>query len=120
MSRKRAHPGTPAPAIASPPAGDDAPPPHGDDSREALDLTPAENADLCAGCVKCCTYITVEVDSPRSPREYDQWLWAIMHRNVSLYVERPEKWFIAFETRCENLGGDGRCRIYGRHPVLCR
>jgi uncharacterized protein len=95
-------------------------PPVDDDGRDALELSATENADLCAGCVKCCTYITVEVDSPRTPREYDQWLWAIMHRQVSLYVERPEKWFIAFETPCENLGRDGRCGIYGRHPVLCR
>jgi len=94
--------------------------PEPEDGRDALELSAGENADLCAGCVKCCTYITVEVDKPRSPREYDQWLWAIMHRNVSLYVERPERWFIAFEARCENLDAEGRCGIYGRHPVLCR
>lgn len=95
-------------------------PPAGDDDRDALALTAEENADLCAGCVTCCSYITVEVDKPRTPREYDQWLWAIMHRNVSLYVEKPERWFLCFDTPCEHLGADGRCGIYGRHPVLCR
>src|SRR5687767_3045278 len=91
-----------------------------DSPRGALDLSPAENAELCTGCVRCCTYITVQVDSPRSAWEYDQWIWALHHRNVSLYVETPEKWFLHFETRCDHLGGDGRCGIHGRHPVLCR
>ena len=91
-----------------------------EDERDALTLSADENADLCAGCSKCCSYITVEVDKPRTAREYDQWLWAIMHRHVSLYVERPERWFLAVETPCENLGADQRCGIYGKHPVLCR
>lgn len=97
-----------------------APGPGHDDGRDALALSAEENADLCAGCTTCCSYITVEVDKPRTPREYDQWLWAIMHRNVSLYVERPEKWFVCFEAPCNNLDAAGRCGIYGRHPVLCR
>ena len=101
-----------------PPAA--AAPPVDDDGRDALELSAAENADLCAGCVKCCTYITVEVDSPRTPRGSTTSGLGAHHRQVSLYVERPEKWFITFETPCENLGPDGRCGIYGRHPVLCR
>jgi len=88
---------------------------------EARALSSAENAELCAGCVKCCTYIAIEVDTPRSPSEYDQWIWALHHRGVSLYVERPEKWFLCIETICEQLDeSSGRCRIHGRHPVLCR
>lgn len=90
------------------------------DPRAARDLSPAENAGLCAGCVRCCSYVTIEVQAPRGPRDYDQWLWAIMHRGVSLYVERPERWFVALETPCENLTTEGRCGIHGRHPVLCR
>ena len=90
------------------------------DERSASDLSADENADLCSGCTKCCTYITVEVDAPRAAWEYDQWIWALEHRGVSLFLERPEKWFVHFETVCENLTPAGRCGIYGRHPVLCR
>lgn len=91
-----------------------------DDSRDALALGADENADLCAGCVRCCSYVSVEIDKPRTPREYDQWMWALHHRNVSIYVESPESWHIVFDTVCERLGADGRCTIHGRHPVLCR
>jgi hypothetical protein len=107
------------------------PPPHPDphhhtahvataDPRGAIDLSAAENADLCAGCVRCCTYITIEIDAPRAAWEYDQWLWALEHQGIDLYVERPERWYVHVETRCGRLGDDGRCTIHGRHPVLCR
>lgn len=91
-----------------------------EDPRGALQLSSDENADLCAGCVRCCSYITIEVDSPRAAWEYDQWIWALDHHGVGLYVERPEKWFVHFETLCRHLNRHGRCDIHGRHPVLCR
>jgi len=91
-----------------------------DDARDAKELGSQENADLCAGCVRCCTYITVEIDAPRSPWEYDQWIWALHHQNISLFVEKPERWFLHIDTVCEQLNEQGRCRIHGRHPVLCR
>ena len=91
-----------------------------DPLRSARELTDEENADLCSGCVKCCTYITIEIDPPRAAWEYDQWIWALHHRNIQLYVERPERWFVHVEAVCEQLNAEGRCSIYGRHPVLCR
>ena len=90
------------------------------DDREALELGRAETARLCRGCTTCCTYVTVEVDPPRAAWEYDQWLWALHHRGVELYVDRPERWSLHFATRCAELERDGRCRIHGRHPVMCR
>ncbi len=91
-----------------------------DDGRDALALSDVENADLCSGCTKCCSYITVEIDAPRAAWEYDQWIWALHHRNIALYVEKPERWFLHVATVCEQLNAEGRCSIYGRHPVLCR
>jgi len=91
-----------------------------DDTRFAKDPSATENADLCAGCIACCTYVSIEIDPPRAAFEYDQWLWALHHDKVSLYVERPERWYVNFETRCNKLNEQGRCSIHGRHPVLCR
>ena len=91
-----------------------------DDPRDALALPADENADLCAGCIKCCTYISVEVDAPRAAWEYDQWIWALHHQGIELYLERPERWFLHVESRCRKLNDAGRCSIYGHHPVLCR
>lgn len=90
------------------------------DERASRDLSPAESAHLCDGCVRCCTYLSIAIDAPRAAWEYDQWIWALHHEQVSIYVERPEAWFIHFETRCRKLDARGRCAIHGRHPVLCR
>ncbi len=92
----------------------------GPDPRQPLELDRIETARLCRGCTLCCTYVTVEIDAPRAAWEYDQWLWALHHRGVELYVERPERWSVHFAARCAELGRDGRCRIHGRHPVMCR
>ncbi len=91
-----------------------------EDRRGARELSSAENADLCAGCVRCCTYISIEVDAPRSPWEYDQWIWALHHDGIEMYVESPEAWYLLVWTRCRQLNSTGRCDIHGRHPVLCR
>jgi len=94
--------------------------PPDEDTRDALELPAAENADLCAGCTRCCETVSIEVDPPRASWEYDQWVWVLHHRGLELYVEKPERWLLHIETRCEQLNDEGRCRIHGRHPVLCR
>jgi len=91
-----------------------------EDGRDPRALSPEENADLCNGCVRCCTYITVEVDAPRAAWEYDQWIWALHHEGIEMFVERPEHWFLHITTKCRQLQSNGRCAIHGRHPVLCR
>ena len=91
-----------------------------DEKRDALELSADENADLCSGCSRCCESVSIEVDAPRSNHEYDQWIWALLHQNLEMYLERPERWYLYIHTKCEQLNDDGRCRIYGRHPVLCR
>ncbi len=91
-----------------------------DAERDALALSADENASLCAGCTRCCETVSIEVDAPRAPWEYDQWIWVLHHRNLEIYVEKPEAWYLHIETKCTQLQDDGHCRIYGRHPVLCR
>ena len=91
-----------------------------EDARDARQLSPGENADLCSGCVTCCTYLTIEIDAPRAAWEYDQWLWALHHHGINLYVEKPERWYLHIETRCNALQTNGRCGVYARRPVLCR
>lgn len=105
MTRK-----APPPAI---PLTDDAIP-------ETGPLTGAQNRALCSGCQRCCTYVAVEVDAPDTPWMYDQYVWLLYHKNVWMYVERGNKWYVQFETVCEKLGPRGECRVHGAHPVLCR
>lgn len=83
-------------------------------------LDAAQSMMLCAGCVRCCTYVAVEVDAPDTPWQYDQYVWLLYHRNIWMYVEKGNHWYVQFETVCEKLAPDGRCTVHGQHPALCR
>lgn len=96
------------------------PPDLASDTRKALELPAGENARLCAGCTRCCETVSIEVEAPRTPREYDQLVWVLHHRGLELYVERPGRWMLHIETRCGKLNEQGRCGIHGNHPALCR
>jgi hypothetical protein len=83
-------------------------------------LTAAQCMTLCSGCQRCCTYVAVEVDAPDTPWMYDQYVWLLYHKNIWMYVEKGNKWYVQFETVCEKLGSRGECRVHGMHPVLCK
>lgn len=91
-----------------------------EDERDAIDLTADENADLCSGCTRCCETVSIEIDAPRSPWEYDQWIWVLHHRNLEIYLEKPEAWYLHIEAPCEQLKPNGHCAVYEERPVLCR
>jgi hypothetical protein len=70
--------------------------------------------------VRCCTYVAIEVDAPTSPWQYDQYIWLLYHRNVWMYLDRGNHWYVQFETVCNKLSPQGHCTVHGRHPVLCK
>ena len=83
-------------------------------------LDAAQSIMLCAGCVRCCTYVAVEVDAPDTPWMYDQYVWLLYHKKIWMYVEKGNHWYVQFETVCDKLSPEGRCTIHGEHPVLCK
>lgn len=83
-------------------------------------LDAAQSMMLCAGCVRCCTYVAVEVDAPDTPWQYDQYVWLLYHKNIWMYVEKGNHWYVQFETVCDKLAPTGRCTIHGEHPALCK
>ncbi len=76
------------------------------------------DCDDCDG--RCCRYIATELDRPRSKRDYDHIRWFLLHRNVSVYIDRSGQWFVEFQTPCRELKPDHRCRSYARRPRICR
>jgi len=74
--------------------------------------------DLCTNS-KCCTYVTQQIDAPRSKYDFEVLLWQVSHDNVGAYKD-DDGWFVMFETRCQHLLGDGRCNIYDDRPTICR
>ena len=74
--------------------------------------------DLCTNS-KCCTYVTQQVDTPRSKYDFEVLLWQVSHDGVGAYKD-DDGWFVMFESRCQHLLPDGRCNIYTQRPTICR
>lgn len=74
--------------------------------------------DLCSNS-KCCTYVTQQIDTPRSKYDFEILLWQVSHKDVGAYKDE-DGWFVIFESRCQHLLVDGRCNIYEIRPAICR
>jgi len=81
----------------------------------------AEAAVSCEGCeARCCRYVATQIDSPTAKQDYDYLRWYLLHRHVNVFIDHGGGWFIEFETPCEQLGEDHRCRGYETRPQICR
>jgi len=75
------------------------------------------HCEHCAGA--CCRYVAIPLDKPTSARDYDDMRWYLMHEAISVFVEEGD-WYIQFQTRCKQLGGENRCMKYDTRPHICR
>lgn len=82
------------------------------------DLTPETKCDFCTRST-CCTYVTQEIDTPRSMEEFDTLLWQLSHKNTQAYKDEGD-WFLLINNACTHLLADGRCGIYEIRPQICR
>ncbi len=73
----------------------------------------------CGG--RCCRYVVVEIDRPRSKADRDEVRWFLAHENVWVYIDGDDRsWNVQFFTPCRHLDAEGRCRIYRRRFQICR
>ena len=74
----------------------------------------------CDKCdAKCCKYVAVAIDEPKSAESWDEIKWFLMHENISVYKEDDGEWSVEFQTKCKHLKGN-KCEIYGERPLVCR
>jgi len=73
----------------------------------------------CVGCDHCCRYLALEIDTPRTKRDFDHIRWYLLHKNVAVTADYDGTWFIQFSTTCEWLV-DGKCSHYELRPDICR
>jgi hypothetical protein len=60
--------------------------------------------DLCTNS-KCCTYVTQQIDTPKSKYDFEILLWQVSHDGVGAYKD-DDGWFVMFEGRCRHLLGE--------------
>jgi uncharacterized protein len=73
----------------------------------------------CKLCGKCCHNVSVEVDEPETDEELDEYLWLILHKGVTIYINE-DQWYVEFQTPCKMLDKKRKCRIYDQRPELCK
>ncbi len=83
-----------------------------------------ETAIHCFDCDQtCCRTVVIEVDAPRSLRDYSDLVFYLHHGGTEVVVAesgRKREWYIQYHSPCRNLSKDGRCRIYVKRPLVCR
>lgn len=77
----------------------------------------------CFNCDQiCCRTAAIEVDSPKSLRDYSDMLFYLYHFNTQVVIAKnagKKEWYVEFMTPCRHLV-NGRCDIYEWRPIVCR
>ena len=81
-------------------------------------INSTSKCDLCTNST-CCTYVTQQIDIPRSKYDFEILLWQVSHKRVGVYKD-DDGWFLMFDSSCSHLELDGRCAIYDDRPTICR
>ena len=87
-------------------------------SKRAPKMTPETKCSFCTGST-CCTYVTHQIDAPRSKHDFEHMLWQVSHNNLSVYKD-DDGWFLLIDGTCQHLQPGGGCGIYDARPEVCR
>lgn len=79
----------------------------------------ANDPNPCRGCSDCCEYIAIPISRPRSRSDFDELFWYLLHRNIWIFVDDENDWFVQVNTPCQELNNH-RCGAYERRPHICR
>jgi len=85
---------------------------------KGVKLTPENKCGFCTNS-KCCTYITQEIETPRSKYDFSTLLWEVSHEDISVYKD-DDGWYLLVDAKCTHLGDGGKCMIYDKRPQICR
>ena len=85
---------------------------------EKVEMTSENKCSYCTGSI-CCTYITQQIDTPKSKKDYEHLLWQVSHENIRIYKDE-DGWTLLVEAKCLHLQLDGGCGIYETRPAICR
>jgi len=79
----------------------------------------------CTMCGKCCSYVAIQLDDPEDQDDIENIRWYLAHKNVRVYVDDEQDWYVQFLTRCEYLNDDNQCMFYllgkeEQRPAICK
>ena len=74
----------------------------------------------CEQCGGCCKHIALQIDTPTTKEDFGDIMWYLLHKNVSVFIDDDDSWYVEFQTPCEALGEDNSCQVYNTRPPICR
>ncbi len=75
----------------------------------------------CRECgAECCRYMAIEIDTPKTKREYDDIRWYLLHEDVNVFIDHENAWHVELRARCRSLTDHHQCREYDTRPQICR
>ena len=74
--------------------------------------------DKCGG--RCCKYVAVQLDKPKSKSAQEHIKWYLLHKNVNVFVDHYKNWFVEFRTPCLAQKLNNKCKIYESRPDICK
>ncbi len=83
---------------------------------------PAQYTTLpCTECgAQCCRYVAIEIDAPKTKKQYDDVRWYLLHENIYVFIDHDGCWHIEFRTKCRALAANHQCTEYETRPQVCR
>jgi len=79
-----------------------------------------KNVNKCDRCTgKCCRYILVDLPTPKSRLDFDNYGWYLAHQDMAIYID-DGIWYLTVFNKCRYLGDDNRCQNYDNRYRACR
>ncbi len=83
--------------------------------------TKAVDVKECQICgAKCCKYVALEIDEPEDTEDFHNIRWYLCHKDVCVFIDHDDTWYVQFNTPCEFLQKNSTCGIYDYRPAICR
>jgi len=74
----------------------------------------------CTECsAECCRYFALEIDTPKTKREFENIRWYLAHEDIAVFVD-GRKWYLEVQNKCRYLKKGDKCSIYAKRPLICR
>lgn len=85
---------------------------------EHLEINHKTCSRICKG--NCCKHLIIQIPGPNTEEDVDGLRYFLYHKDVNLYVDDEDNWFIDFITECEKLTDNNDCGIYETRPNICK
>lgn len=80
----------------------------------------SNQVEECMECgARCCQYVALQIDDPESKSDFSDIRWYLCHKDVWVFIDHDDSWYVQFNTRCEFLKQDNTCGIYEKRPEIC-